>query len=173
MIAAIRTHEKNVFTPSDMVRRLDWISQAIGLDDRTADSFIQNLPFMAEDATAGAENEFQAVVAGKREDIDLARVIETSNYYRNLVEQARTGETPQRRVVALERLLKDKDGKDWENSWVWFPRRVLSRFANQVFNDDLKADKSIPASEYRRDAACFVFEKKRRKSGACACLLSA
>ena len=159
MIAAIRTHEKKVFPPSDMGRRLDRISQAIGLDDLTSDSFIRNLPFMAEDATAGAENEFQAVVAGKREDIDLARVIETSNYYRNLVEQARTGETPQRRVVALERLLKDKDGKDWENSWVWFPRRVLNRFANKVFNDDLKADKSIPASGYRRDAACFVFEK--------------
>lgn len=159
MIAAIKRNEKEVFTSSDMARRMDLISEAFDLKDQTDDSFIRNLPFMAGDATAGAENEFQAAVAGKRENIDLARVIETSNYYRNLVEQARTGETPQRRVVALERLLKDKDGKDWENSWVWFPRRVLNRFANQVFNEDLKADKSIPASEYRRDAACFVFEK--------------
>nr|WP_320191522.1 hypothetical protein [uncultured Desulfobacter sp.] len=159
MIAAIKRNENKVFTSSDMARRMDRISDAFGLRDQTDDSFIRRLPFMAEDATAGAENEFQAAVAGKRENIDLARVIETSNYYRNLVEQARTGETPQRRVVALERLLKDKDGKDWENSWVWFPRRVLNRFANQVFNEDLKADKSIPASEYRRDAACFVFEK--------------
>ncbi|WP_035235574.1 hypothetical protein [Desulfobacter vibrioformis] len=159
MIAAIKRNENKVSTPFDMARRLDRISAAVGLDDQTLDSFVRTLPFMAGDATAGAENEFQAVVAGKRENIDLARVIETSNYYRNLVEQARTGETPQRRVMALERLLKDKDGQDWENSWVWFPRRVLNRFANQVFNKDLKADKSIPASEYRRDAACFVFEK--------------
>ncbi len=159
MIAAMKRNENKVPTPYDMLRRLDRISAAVGLNDQTPDSFVQTLPFMAGDATAGAENEFQAVVAGKRENIDLARVIETSNYYRNLVEQARTGETPQRRVMALERLLKDKDGQDWENSWVWFPRRVLNRFANEVFNKDLKADKSIPASEYRRDAACFVFEK--------------
>ena len=159
MIAAMKRNENRVSTLSDTVQRLDRISVAVGLNERTSDSFVRTLPFMAEDATAGAENEFQAVVAGKRENIDLARVIETSNYYRNLVEQARTGETPQRRVLALERLLKDKDGRDWENSWVWFPRRVLNRFANQVFNNDLKADKSIPASEYRRDAAGFVFEK--------------
>ena len=159
MIAAIKRNENNVFTPFDMVSRLDRIRSAVGLNDQTPDRFVRNLPFMAGDATAGAENEFQVVVAGKRENIDLARVIETSNYYRNLVEQARTGETSQRRVLALERLLKDKDGKDWENSWVWFPRRVLNRFSNRVFNEDLKADKSIPASEYRKDAACFVFEK--------------
>lgn len=159
MLAAIKHNEDNVFMPSDLGRRMDRISAALGLDDQTPDSFIRNLPFMSGDATAGAENEFQTAVAGKRENIDLARVIETSNYYRNLVEQARTGETPQRRVMALNRLLKDKDGGNWENSWVWFPRRVLNRFANQVFNTDLKADKSIPASEYRRDAACFVFEK--------------
>lgn len=159
MIAAMKRNENKVPTPYDMLRCLDRISAAVGLNDQTPDSFVQTLPFMDGDATAGAENEFQAVVAGKRENIDLARVIETSNYYRNLVEQARTGETPQRRVMALERLLKDKDGQDWENSWVWFPRRVLNRFANEVFNKDLKADKSIPASEYRRDAACFVFEK--------------
>ncbi len=159
MIAAIKRNENKVPTLPGMARRLDRISAAVGLNDQTLDNFVRTLPFMAGDATAGAENEFQAVVAGKRENIDLARVIETSNYYRNLVEQARTGETPQRRVMALERLLKNKDGQDWENSWVWFPRRVLNRFANQVFNKDLKADKSIPASEYRRDAACFVFEK--------------
>ena len=159
MIAAVKRNENNVFTPSDMTLCLDRISAAIGLNDQTPDRFVQTLPFMAGDATAGAENEFQAVVAGKRENIDLARVIETSNYYRNLVEQARTGETSQRRVMALERLLKNKDGKDWENSWVWFPRRVLNRYANRVFNEDLKADKSVPASEYRKDAGCFVFEK--------------
>lgn len=159
MIAAIKRNENKVFTPSDISRRIDRISAAVDLNGKTADCFVQNLPFMTGDATAGAENEFQAVVAGKRENIDLARVIETSNYYRNLVEQARTGETSQRRVMALERLLKDKDGRDWENSWVWFPRRFLNRFANQVFNADLKADKSISTSEYRRDAACFVFEK--------------
>ncbi|WP_321491820.1 hypothetical protein [uncultured Desulfobacter sp.] len=159
MIAALKHNENNVSVYSGMTQCLDRISAAVGLKDQSADGFVQALPFMAGDATAGAENEFQAVVAGKREDIDLARVIETSNYYRNLVEQARTGETPQRRVMALERLLKDKDGKEWENSWVWFPRRVLNRFANQVFNKDLKADKSIPTSEYRRDAANFVFEK--------------
>ena len=159
MLAAIKRDENKVPSLTGMARSLGPDQCRCRVDHQSLDRFIRTLPFMEKDATAGAENEFQAVVAGKREDIDLARVIETSNYYRNLVEQARTGETTQKRVAALERLLKDKDGKDWENSWVWFPRRVLNRFANQVFNKDLKADKSIPASEYRRDAACFVFEK--------------
>ncbi|MBP9599282.1 MAG: hypothetical protein KBE30_09130, partial [Desulfobacter sp.] len=79
MIAAMKRNENKVPTPYDMLRCLDRISAAVGLNDQTPDSFVQTLPFMAGDATAGAENEFQAVVAGKRENIDLARVIETSN----------------------------------------------------------------------------------------------
>ncbi|MCW8800381.1 MAG: hypothetical protein OQK71_05590, partial [Desulfobacter sp.] len=82
MIAAIKRNENNVFTPFDMVSRMDRIRAAVGLNDQTPDRFVRNLPFMAGDATAGAENEFQVVVAGKWENIDLARVIETSNYYR-------------------------------------------------------------------------------------------
>ena len=159
MITAFKQKESIGLPSSSRMPDLDRISTAVGIDKHSPDGFVRSLPFVGGDATAGAENEFQALVSGTRENVDLARVIETSNYYRNLVEQARTGESSERRVMALERLLKEKDGHDWENSWVWFPRRVLNRFANQVFNHDLKADKSMPASGYRKDAGCFVFER--------------
>ncbi len=159
MIAAVK-HKASPVVPANSTKQdIERISAAIGVNMQTTDGFIRSLPFVGGDATAGAENEFQAVVSGKRENVDLARVIETSNYYRNLVAQARAGETPERRVMALERLLKEKDGHNWENSWVWFPRRVLNGFANQVFNQDLKADKSMAASGYRRDAGSFVFDR--------------
>lgn len=136
----------------------DRIAGILGLDKGSPDRFIRSLPFCSGDATAGGENEFQAVVAGRRNDVDLARTIESSNYYQNLVKQARAGESSEKQIQALEEFLKDKDGGVWENSWVRFPRHVLNRLASEVFNQDLKADKSNPVSPYRRDAGAFVHE---------------
>ncbi len=138
----------------------DRIARLLGLDHGSADRFIRSLPFCSGDATAGAENEFQAVVAGSRKDVDLSRTIESSNYYKNLVSQARAGESSPKHIQALEAFLKEKDGDVWENSWVRFPRRVLNAFANEVFNRDLKADKSNLSSPYRKDAGDFVYEEQ-------------
>ncbi len=157
-MAALRT--KSGETPDRSSRiTLDQISDILGIDTASPDRFIRSLPFCCGDATAGTENEFQTVVEGTRMDVDLARTIEASNYYKNLLKQAKAGDTPEKRVTALEKFLNDKDGMAWENSWVRLPRQMLNRFANEVFNKDLKADKSIPNSPYREDAGQFVFDR--------------
>ena len=161
MIAVARDGNKYSKSPQ---RDMDRISRILGIDTGTPDRFIRSLPFCSGDATAGTENEFQVAVSGRREDVDLAMTIEGSNYYKNLLRQARAGDTSEKRVTALERFLKEKDGRAWENSWVRFPRRVLNRFANEVFNRDLKADKANPGSPYRKDAGAFVFEKGGEQS---------
>ncbi|MBI9091940.1 MAG: hypothetical protein JEZ12_22235 [Desulfobacterium sp.] len=138
---------------------LEQITVLLGIDTWSADAFIRSLPFCAGDATAGVENEFQAVVVGRREDVDLPISIEASNYYKNLVKQAKSGDTPEKRVIALENFLGGTAVRPWENSWVRFPRSTLNPFANLVLNQDLKADKSNYASGYRNDAGMFVFKK--------------
>ncbi len=52
---------------------------------------IESLPFALGDATAGTENELQAIVIGKRNTVDLPVTIERSKYYVNVA----------RRVVLL------------------------------------------------------------------------
>lgn len=161
MSAALGYPKDTQGPPLDREGRIDHIGSVIGIDRRSPDRFVRSLPFCAGDATAGAENEFQAVVSGRRQDVDLARCIESSNYYKNLVKQAQSGDTPAHRLTALDRFLEKKDGGAWENSWVWFPRRVLNPFANRMFNQDLKADKSNPSSGYRKDAADFIVDRGR------------
>ncbi len=146
--------------PEPFNASLETLVKVLGVDSGSGDRFIRSLPFCAGDATAGAENEFQAVVQGSRKDLDLAQTIESSNYYKNIVKRAKSGDTSGKPIAALEKFLSDTTTNVWENSWVRFPRRALNPFANQVFNSDLKADKSDPSSEYRKDADAFVMELK-------------
>ena len=46
---------------------------AIGL--KNSSRLTQQLPFVGDDVTVGVENEWQAAVAGSRQDVDLARTI--------------------------------------------------------------------------------------------------
>lgn len=137
---------------------LPYLLSALEIETRTTDRFIESLPFSFRDVTAGAENEFQTVVLGRREDLDLPITIESSNYYRNLIRRAESGDTSKKKVLGLQRYLEQKNNV-WENSWVRFPKSVLNRFANQILNTDLKADKSDPDSDIRPDADQFVFTK--------------
>ena len=113
------------------------------------------IPFSRHDVTAGAENELQAVVIGSRGDCDLPRTIEDSRYYRNLVRRMRAGELPRKVLDDLARYLTDDTAQVWENSWVRFPRRLLSRYTEQIFIDDLKAHKQGPGDARRTDAQRF------------------
>lgn len=114
------------------------------------------LPFTSHDATAGAENELQAVVVGRREDCDLPQVIEQSNYHRNLVRRMRAGEMPRTIVDELQRYLSENKSQIWENSWVRFPRRRLCRYAEQVFQQDLRTNKQDPRAGERTDRERFI-----------------
>ncbi|MDD9303383.1 MAG: hypothetical protein HUK40_14000 [Desulfobacter sp.] len=90
----------------------DQIMARMGIDTKSQDRFIRSLPFFGNDATAGTENELQTIVSGRRKDVDLPRIIEESNYYMNLVKQARAGDTSEKRVMALERFLKEKKDRN-------------------------------------------------------------
>lgn len=115
-----------------------------------------DIPFTPHDTTAGAENELQAVVMGSRADCDLPLTIEHSRYYRNFVRRMRAGEMPRTVLTELTHYLSDNTAQVWENSWVRFPRRVLSRYAEQVFSHDLRANKQEPRSGVRSDTERFI-----------------
>ena len=147
--------------------REDWLTEALpriqgvlgaGPDDRP-DLFAESLPFAFMDTTMGAENELQAVVAGSREDVDLAVTIEGSNYYQNLLRRAGTGETSRRLITDLENFLDDNPDGIWENSWVRFHHAALNDASRRVFTRDLAADKNRPDGPRRCDADRFTFVK--------------
>ena len=121
------------------------------------------LPFGPGDTTAGTENELQAAVQGPRQSVDLPRVIEQSNYYRNIHKRLASGELPARVLHDLERHLADNSRELWENSWVRAPLESLSPAARRVLEADLKADKADPQSPPRDDAARFLVRDQGRE----------
>lgn len=129
----------------------------LGVSFASRDDLAATLPFSLHDVTAGSESELQAVVCGAKEDVDLPLIIEQSNFFTNMMKRAASGETPRRAVADLERFLADNPSQVWENSWVRFPRRNLSRFAQDVFEKDLLADKQNPAVGTRADTSRFMF----------------
>jgi len=114
-------------------------------------------PFSALDTTVGVENEFQAAVIGPKEQVDLAIIIEQSNYFQNLVKRAARGDMPLSSVTDLRHFLDENKERIWENSWVRFPRHLLSRHAETILRHDLLADKSCPDGPSRGDCHRFLF----------------
>ncbi len=122
----------------------------------------ETLPFSGSDATAGAETELQAAVIGRRSDVDLPIMIEQSNYYANIMRRTAAGDTPRKVITDLEKWLTSNQENVWENSWVRFPRAVLSSFAEDVFRKDLLADKQSRNAVLRSDAHKFVVSVEER-----------
>jgi hypothetical protein len=133
------------------------IFERLGVSFDSADKLAATLPFSLNDVTAGSESELQAVVCGSKESVDLPLVIEQSNFFANMMKRAASGETPRNAVTNLERFLADNPSQVWENSWVRFPRKNLSGYAQSVFENDLLADKKNPAAGQRADASRFMF----------------
>jgi hypothetical protein len=123
----------------------------------------EGLPFSLYDTTAGSETELQAVVIGKREDVDLPITIVQSHYFANIIRRRAAGELPDRAMTELERYLQENSDGVWENSWVRFPRELLGPFARQVFENDLLADKGDPAQGHRIDLSNFIFPQEGRE----------
>jgi hypothetical protein len=158
MPAAPATPTKQPMPAPDAGTRIDlpFLHHALDIRPGSMDAFVQALPFCFRDVTAGAENEFQAVVLGKREDVDLPITIESANFFKNMVRRAEAGDTSRKTVTALERYLEQKNDV-WENSWVRFPEKCLNTFAREVFASDLLADKASPGAGLRSDAGQFRF----------------
>jgi len=158
MPAAQATTPTQPMPAPDAGTRIDlaFLHHALDIRPGSRDAFVQALPFCFRDVTAGAENEFQAVVLGKREDVDLPITIESANFFKNMVRRAEAGDTSRKTVTALERYLERKNHV-WENSWVRFPEKRLNTYAREVFASDLLADKASPGAGPRSDAGRFRF----------------
>jgi hypothetical protein len=137
---------------------LPFLYPALEIKTGSMEAFVESLPFSFRDVTAGAENEFQVVVAGKREDVDLPITIASSNFFKNMVRRAASGDTSPKTLTALERYLEQKNNV-WENSWVRFPEQCLNTYAREVFAADLHADKTNPGGGLRSDAEQFRFKR--------------
>ena len=135
----------------------------LGIDTATPEGLARTLPFTPSDTTAGAENEYQTAVEGDRHQVDLAREIEDSGFFRNLKKRAQRGDTPRSTVAALEAFLSENDGGVWENSWVRLPIEALSPFARAVFEEDLRSDKCCADSPRRSDACRFSINNHGRE----------
>jgi hypothetical protein len=144
--------------PSARASNLFRLMHTLGIDTATADGLARTLPFTPSDTTAGAENEYQTAVVGARHQVDLACEIENSRFFRNLKKQASRGDTPRERITALERFIAANTEGVWENSWVRVPVGRLSPYAQTVFNEDLRADKTCSDSPRRSDACRFGVE---------------
>src|SRR5215469_2750522 len=113
------------------------------------------LPFAASgDATAGSEDELQAVVAGS-EQCDLPSIIRESRFFRNMARRSASGVSPRSTLLDLKEFLNDSRGV-WENSWIRFPEARLSRYALEVLNDDLQIEVHAVVRD-RCDAHRFRF----------------
>jgi hypothetical protein len=121
------------------------------------------LPFSSNDITAGCENELQAVVQGSRSQVDLAHMIEGSNYFQNIVKRAAAGESPRRLITRLEEFLRRDNSTVWENSWVRIPEWKLTPSTSKLFYKDLEADKGLPDGKQRSDMSRFFVEHRGEK----------
>lgn len=112
-------------------------------------------PFSPGDITLGSESELQVAVLGRREDVDLPRIIADSNYYRNIVRRTKTGEFSQRVVSQLERFLSENEQHVWENSWVRIPLDSLHARTLEAFKTDLLENKQDTCGTDRADREKF------------------
>ncbi|MGB8768560.1 MAG: hypothetical protein WCC92_03025 [Candidatus Korobacteraceae bacterium] len=124
---------------------------------RTALEF-DALPFGRGDVTAGSEDELQAVVLGKSDRCDLPISIRESRFFRNISKRISSGEAPRQAYLDLQEFLSESQDV-WENSWVRFPERKLSRNALDMFRDDLGLDDQGAAKPKRSDWTRYCFEQ--------------
>src|SRR5208337_1316257 len=152
-------------TPEKGTREyLTRLRNILNIDLKNESTLIESLPFSLNDTTSGAENEFQTIVVGNKDQVDLPISILTSSYYRNMLRRINAGDAPKKLLNNLMEYIDENREGVWENSWVWFPRRFLSMNAEQVFLSDLIADKNETHSGRRSDIEHFII---RRASEEC------
>lgn len=98
------------------------------------------------------------VVTGTRDQVDLARAVAESNYFKNLTRRAAAGDASTSLVRDIEDYLSENRENVWENSWVYFPADLMTPYARDVFEGDLFADKRERRAR-RSDAGRFEIER--------------
>jgi hypothetical protein len=83
--------------------------------------------------------------------------IEESSYFGNVARRAASGDTSPKAISRVERWLEQNSEEIWENSWVRFPKRLISPRAQRLMDSDLLADRHNHALGFRRDRSSFQF----------------
>ncbi|MEI6787508.1 MAG: hypothetical protein WCL49_03410 [bacterium] len=123
----ISVNEPTVATRPSQEADRDNLARLCGiLEVCDGEGMAASLPFGHGDTTAGAENELQTVVTGPRDQVDLARSVAESNYFKNLMRRAAAGEASKSLVRDIEDFLSDNPESTWENSWVYFLADAIS-----------------------------------------------
>ncbi|NCC25742.1 MAG: hypothetical protein EOM25_11205 [Deltaproteobacteria bacterium] len=131
---------------------------------RPSELFLAGIvPFGPDDCTVGVENELQAAVSGRAEDVDLPLTIRQSRYFRNLQRRVETGDTGRQALDDMNAFLDGNESGLWENSWVRFKAEAMNNLAAMVLEKDIKADKSRSDGPYRTDYREFRFEEREGK----------
>ncbi len=157
--SSVGTSSSPSLSSEDFQKAFDFLIGFNSPSPNSGESFLQRLPFSNGDITAGSENEYQTAVIGAKENVDLAMTFENSNFFKNIVKGGTFELSPKRLAKELRHFLDQPEQSVWENSWVRFPRRLLSHFADQVLLHDLLADKKNPTSPYRSDTHKFLFQQ--------------
>ncbi|WP_321372401.1 hypothetical protein [uncultured Desulfuromusa sp.] len=152
-----------LLSPTDKRRPADLETCFAALGMNSAGDLLSQLPFTGDDITAGSETELQAVVIGSRGQVDLPHQIENSRFFANLQRRTRSGETPEKLLSELQEFLSEQNNQIWENSWVRFPRRRLSCFAEKVLTRDLLANKTCPQEGNRSDLSRYEITGKNNE----------
>jgi hypothetical protein len=124
---------------------------------------IETLPFATGDTTVGSETELQAIVAGRKQKVDLPLQIEQSNYFSNILRRAASGDLSGSSLKELDHFLNDNHDAVWENSWVRIPADTLGHLARQTIAGDMLADKADPSKGKRGDFEKFHIVLGNRK----------
>jgi hypothetical protein len=165
MTTALSTTGKLALIPSDTSAwkpmGLLAFMDLLGITDVSSGRWAEKLPFAPADVTAGTENELQVAIAGRREEIDLAQAIETSNYYKNIVKRVASGDAPRKILSALDDYLAPSN-RVWENSWVRLPLDALNAYARSVLETDILADKRCCDGPRRCDSERFFITLNAR-----------
>lgn len=130
----------------------------------TSGGMDEDLLFTPRDITFGTETELQAAVKGSRRFVDLPLAIENSNYFFNIARRIERGDAPRKLILGLEKYLSGNENNMWENSFVCFPRACLSAFADDVFKNDLLADKENVKKGLRSDAHEYMVNRNGTES---------
>ncbi len=152
-----KAHRADFLQQRTTAKSLHDALDALELFDSSGRVNLGKLPFSRNDTTVGTETELQVAVHGSRRDVDLPLTIESSNYFANVIRRAATGDLPRKLVTDVEKFLNENDEEIWENSWVRFERRSLCDYAQQVLENDLRADKALLDGVKRSDANRFLF----------------
>ena len=152
------TTAKAVSSPANLRKLIHLLS----IDTTSGQGLVKTLPFIPQDTTVGAENEYQTAVEGNGKTVDLVCEILNSNYFKNLKQYAQRGDTSRSTVSTLEAFLSQSDHQVWENSWVRIPRQVLCPYTETIFQEDLRSDKRRPDAPQRSDAHRFFIKVDNR-----------